>query len=107
MAVHTKALLGERQLLSGVFFSAKEKNVLSLMGQTKHPCKVFTGYTGWGPGQLDYEVEQGIWRVVPATPAQIFSDGRDLWEQLSRQASRLQLRTIFNIKHIPADPLLN
>ncbi len=102
-----KALLGERRLLSGVFFSAKEKNVLSLMGQTNYPCKVFTGYTGWGPGQLEYEVEQGIWRVVPATSAQIFSDGRDLWEQLSRQASRLQLQTIFNIKHLPADPLLN
>jgi putative transcriptional regulator len=108
MAVHTKASLGERQLLPGVFFSAKEHNVLPLMRQAKHPCKVFTGYAGWGPGQLDYEVEQSIWRVVPATPEQIFSDGRDLWEQLARQVSRMQLRTIFNIKkHIPADPLLN
>ncbi|MGA2620464.1 MAG: YqgE/AlgH family protein [Thermoguttaceae bacterium] len=107
MAVHTKASLGERRLLPGVFFSAKEKNVLSLMRQTEHPCKVFTGYAGWGPGQLDYEVEQGIWRVVPATPGLVFSDTGDLWEQLSRQASRLQLLTMFNIKHIPADPLLN
>jgi putative transcriptional regulator len=107
MAVHTRALFAERQLLPGVFFSATEKNVLSLMGQTEHLCKVFTGYAGWGPGQLDYELEQGIWRVVPATPAQIFSDGRDLWQQLSRQVSRLQLQTVFNMKHIPADPLLN
>ncbi|MGD0900592.1 MAG: YqgE/AlgH family protein [Thermoguttaceae bacterium] len=107
MAVHTSASLGERQLLPGVFFSAKERNVLSLMGQTEHPCKVFTGYAGWGPGQLDHEVEQGTWRVVPATSEQIFSDCRDLWEQLSRQASRLQLWTMFNIKHIPADPSLN
>jgi putative transcriptional regulator len=90
-----------------VFFAGKEKNVLALMGYTKHPCKVFTGYAGWGPGQLDYEVEQGIWRVVPATPEQIFSDGRNLWEQLFREVSRWQLQTIFNIKHIPADPLLN
>ncbi|MGD0896360.1 MAG: YqgE/AlgH family protein [Thermoguttaceae bacterium] len=107
MAVHTNALLGERRLLPGVFFSAKERNVLSLMGQTGRPCKVFTGYAGWGPGQLDDEVEQGIWRVAPATSEQIFSDSRDLWEQLARQVSRLQLRTIFHIKHIPADPLLN
>ena len=107
MAVHTQASVAERQFLPGVFFSAKEKNVLPLMGQSRHACKVFTGYAGWGPGQLDYEVEQGVWRVVPATPEQIFSDGRDLWEQLSRQVSRLQLQTMFHIKHIPADPLQN
>jgi putative transcriptional regulator len=107
MAVHTKASLGERQLLPGVFFSSKEKNVLPLMGQAQHPCRIFTGYAGWGPGQLDYEVEQGIWRVVPATPEQIFSDGNDLWQRLSQQASRLQLQSMFHIKHIPLDPLLN
>ncbi len=107
MAVHTKASLGERQLLPGVFFSGQEKNVLALMRQAGQPCKIFFGYAGWGPGQLDYEVEQGIWRVVPATPEQIFSRDGDLWEQLARQAARLQLRIMFNIKHIPADPLLN
>jgi len=107
MAVHTMASLGERQFLPGVFFSGQERNVLTLMRQPQQPCKIFFGYAGWVPGQLDYEVEQGIWRVVPATPEQIFSEDDDLWEQLSRQASRLQLRIMFNIKHIPADPLLN
>ena len=107
MAVHMNASLGERQFLPGVFFSAREKNVLRLMRRMEQPCKVFMGYAGWGPGQLEYELEQGIWRVVPATPEQIFSAGADLWERLTRQASRLQLRVMFHIKHIPADPLLN
>jgi putative transcriptional regulator len=107
MAVHTEAALGERRLLRGVYFSAKEKNVLALMRRSVRPCKIFTGYAGWGPGQLDYEVEQGVWRVVLATPGQIFSGDADLWQQLSRQASRLQLRSMFHLKHFPADPLLN
>ena len=76
MALHTRASLGERQLLPGVFFSAKKKNVRRLIWQAARPCKIFAGYAGWGPGQLDYEVEQGVWRVVPATPAQIFSQQR-------------------------------
>ena len=107
MAVHANASLGEREFLPGLFFSGKEKNVLALMWQAEQPCKIFLGYAGWGPGQLNYEVERGIWRVVPATPEQIFSENRDLWEQLSRQASRLQLRIMFNIKYAPTDPLLN
>jgi putative transcriptional regulator len=107
MAVHTKASLGEWQFLPGVFFSGKEKNVLTLMRRAEQPCKIFFGYAGWGPGQLDDAVEQGVWRVVLATPEQIFSKDNDLWEQLARQASRRQMRIMFNIKHIPVDPLLN
>ena len=72
MALHTRAALGERQLLAGVFFSGKRKNVLDADVPGAQPCKIFAGYAGWGPGQLDYEVEQGVWRVVPATPEQIF-----------------------------------
>jgi putative transcriptional regulator len=107
MAVHTKASLGERQLLPGVFFSGKEKNVRVLMRQAEQPLKVFAGYAGWGAGQLDFEVEQGIWRVAPATAEQIFSESDELWEQISKQASRLRLRIMLNLKHIPTDPLLN
>ena len=107
MAVHTKASLGEWQFLPGVFFSEKEKNVLALMRQAEQPCKIFFGYAAWEPGQLDDEMAQGIWRVVPATPEQIFSKDSDLWERLEKQAFRRQLQIMFNIKHIPADPLLN
>jgi putative transcriptional regulator len=106
-AVHGSASLGERQLLPGMYFSGKRKNVLKLLRKAEQPLKIFTGYVGWGAGQLDFEVEQGIWRVAPATAEQIFSHNEDLWEQVSRQASRLQLRIMFNLKHIPADPLLN
>jgi putative transcriptional regulator len=107
MAVHTHESLAERRLLSGVFFSAKERNVLAIMRQSRGCCKIFTGYAGWGPEQLDYEVDQGIWRVVPALTEQIFSGDYDLWEQLSSQASRCLLRTMFNIRYIPLNPLLN
>ena len=107
MAVHRNAFLGERQLLPGVFFSGKEKNVLTLMRQAEQPLKVFAGYAGWGAAQLELEVEQGIWRAAPATAEQVFSGSDDLWAQVSRQASRLQLRIMLNLKHIPDDPLLN
>ena len=81
--------------------------MVALMRRAEQPCKIFFGYAAWEPGQLDYEVGQGIWRVVPATPEQIFAKDVDLWEQLAKQASRLQLQTMFNIKHIPPDPLWN
>jgi putative transcriptional regulator len=107
MAVHTSAFLGERQILPGVFFSKKDTTLLTLARQADHPCKVFAGYVGWAAGQLNAEVERGAWRVVPAMPELIFGETGDLWDQLSQQASRTQLQSMFRIRHIPASPLLN
>ncbi len=107
MAVHTNGALAEREILPGIYFSAKRKKVVKLLSDPTLPSKFFVGYAGWGPQQLDCAVERGIWRVVPAAPEQIFSDGSGLWERLSRQASRLRLQLIFHVKHVPASPLLN
>ena len=107
MAVHTDESFAEVEVLPGVFFAGREKKVLALMRSSEHPCKVFAGYTGWGPGQLEHEVEAGIWRAIPATAANIFSSGGDLWEDLLRQACDSLLQVMCNIKHIPSDPSMN
>ena len=107
MAVHTDELFSEIEVLPGVFFAEREKNVLAVMRSTQQPCKVFTGFAGWGPGQLENEVEHGIWRAIPATAAEIFSNGENLWERLLRQAFDSLLQVMCNIKHIPSDASLN
>ena len=107
MAVHDDASFAEHEILPGVFFAGKEENVVPLMRQTKQPCKVFTGYAGWEPGQLEYEIEQRVWRVVPGTAERIFSKSDELWEELSKEVMERQLREMFNVKHIPADPQWN
>ena len=62
---------------------------------------------GWGPGQLEREVEYGVWRAIPATAAEIFSNGDNLWERLLRQAFDSLLQVMCNVKHIPSDASLN
>ena len=103
MAVHAEEPFAEREILPGVFFAGKEENVLPLMRRTKQRCKIFTGYAGWGPGQLEDEVEKGVWRVAPAAADQIFSKSDRLWKQLSRQLSERQWPMLFNLKHVPGD----
>jgi putative transcriptional regulator len=64
--------------------------------------RVFAGYTGWGPGQLDEELEHDAWVVTPAKPEDAFDDG-DIWsEALKRKGGSYRL-----LSTMPADPSLN
>lgn len=48
--------------------------------------RIFAGYAGWGAGQLQEEIEEGAWYVVPALPEDVFrSDTQDLWRDVMRR----------------------
>jgi putative transcriptional regulator len=66
--------------------------------------RVFAGYAGWSPGQLEGEVEEGAWWVVESLPHDCFSsDPALLWRQvLRRQGPPLALVATY-----PDDPGLN
>ncbi len=45
--------------------------------------RMFSGYSGWGPDQLEGEMAQGSWAVVPASGDLVFdTPPQELWEQL-------------------------
>ena len=49
-------------------------------------ARVYVGYTGWGPGQLDEELEDGSWIVEPAQPDDVFTnDPEGLWSDVLRR----------------------
>jgi putative transcriptional regulator len=66
--------------------------------------RAFVGHAGWGPGQLDGEVERGDWILEEATLEDAFSaDPRQLWtEVLTRKGGSYAL-----IARMPADPSMN
>ncbi|WP_129337239.1 YqgE/AlgH family protein [Cellulomonas endophytica] len=66
--------------------------------------RIFAGYAGWGPGQLDGEVELGAWWVLDALPDDPFTPAPDdLWSRVvRRQGGDLALRHLW-----PEDPELN
>jgi putative transcriptional regulator len=49
-------------------------------------ARVYVGYAGWGPGQLDDELEEGSWIIEPADVDDVFTDAPDeLWGAVLRR----------------------
>lgn len=49
-------------------------------------ARVFLGYSGWGPGQLEAEMATDSWITEPAQLADVFTDAPDqLWSTVLRQ----------------------
>lgn len=49
-------------------------------------ARVFAGYAGWGPGQLDDELADGSWIVEPASADDVFTSTPDaLWSDVLRR----------------------
>lgn len=67
-------------------------------------ARVFVGHAGWGPGQLDAELESGSWIVEKATADDIFTaEPGALWRQvLERKGPRYA-----TLARIPFDPSMN
>lgn len=51
------------------------------------PRRIYAGYAGWSPGQLDAELERGSWYLIEDDPALAFADEDPalLWTRLIRR----------------------
>ena len=48
--------------------------------------RVFRGYSGWGPGQLEDELDEGAWLVVPYVAGDVFTPNpHGLWRNVLRR----------------------
>ena len=66
--------------------------------------RVFAGYAGWQPGQLESEIEGGSWFVFDALPGDAFaSRPDDLWPMVLRRQGGLMAAVAL----YPADPTMN
>jgi putative transcriptional regulator len=65
--------------------------------------RIYSGYSGWAPGQLDAELEEGSWYLLEASPSDPFDDPDGQWERiLRRQSGLLAMMATF-----PDDPGMN
>lgn len=82
----------------GVLDLARDPEEVSIDVQL---VRVFAGYSGWAPGQLEAEVDAGAWFVLDAEPEDAFADGpEELWRGVLERQGGL-------FRTFPADPSMN
>jgi putative transcriptional regulator len=89
------ALVGKRdtagkdalQMIPGVFLVADGNAVDRVIASDPEHARFFLGIVTWEPGQLDDEIERGMWFVDHADPKLILEKKTDgLWEELVRRS---------------------
>ncbi len=77
---------------------------VELLDGSLDALRIFAGYAGWGADQLEGEIEEGSWYVVPALAPDVFRlDPAQLWRDvLRRQPGELAWHSTR-----PVDPELN
>ena len=77
---------------------------LAQLSETALETRVFAGYAGWGPEQLEGEIDSGDWIVHEPVESDVFSEHpEELWSTvLTRMGGRFAL-----LARMPPDPSVN
>lgn len=77
-----------RPVFDGVYIGGKSNVLERIITQAKpnEAFRVFAGVSGWGPGQLGFEMLQGAWAVLPPDSFNIFDhDPATFWQDCISQ----------------------
>ena len=75
-------------VLKGLYLTLHEANVTALLSDAKARYRLYAGFSGWAPRQLESEFQREGWYVLPADEATVFrKDMNGLWEELVAKAS--------------------
>lgn len=80
---------GASRVIAEVYASGNkdfiEKSVSA--GAARSTFRLYAGYAGWGPDQLEKEVDAGGWSVLRATPDIVFDDKPEtLWQRMQHDS---------------------
>ena len=108
LVLHTDVTHSESEVLPGVYIASDRENVRHIVLDEVEPFRVFSGYAGWGHGQLETELELGGWISLAATKELVFDENvSGLWQNVVHLAGRNFFEGTLGIREFPSDNDLN
>lgn len=76
-----------RQVAENLYIAIEKATVEELMTAEPASVRFYSGYAGWAPGQLQYEIEQGAWWELELDEEIVQrADPSRIWEELVKRA---------------------
>ena len=76
-------------VLKNVYLTMHPDNIERLLRDPTARYRLYAGFSGWAPRQLESEFMRDGWYVLPADEATLFRDTHEgLWEELVERAQR-------------------
>ncbi|MCE9548228.1 MAG: YqgE/AlgH family protein [Planctomycetia bacterium] len=107
MALHNAEQLSEAEVLPGVHLATHRDHLNQIVRSPAVTFRLFSGYAGWGGGQLEAELEAGGWLTRPANRDYIFYQQDDLWRKVGHDITAGVLGPMLKRDDLPHDPSLN
>jgi putative transcriptional regulator len=107
VALHDWPSIGGEECIDGLKLCSDQVELKKLFVQRDARIKLFDGFAGWGPGQLESEMETGSWLVSDVDADLVLGDDPDLWENLLRRIGQNILAEDELISDCPIDPQWN
>ena len=107
MVHRTPIALGGNEIAPGVYWGGSYEALQDMIENNAYNAedmKLYVGYSGWSPGQLDKEMAEGSWIVTDILPELLFETTPDmLWKEAIRHLGK----EYAYLANFPLDPQLN
>jgi putative transcriptional regulator len=107
VALHANAAYSENEVLPGVHFAAHKDYLNQIVRDSEFPFRLYSGYSGWAPGQLEGEMSAGGWMVLQARSEHVFGEPDELWKMASREIGEQITGQLLRGAHMPDESWMN
>lgn len=108
MCLHAHPAHSDAEVLEGVYLATQRESIGAVIRDNASPLKIFAGYSGWGAGQLEQEIEAGGWFLLPATSDLVFLESYEaMWTQALHRSGREFYREALGMEEFPDDASWN
>ncbi|MBM3385908.1 MAG: YqgE/AlgH family protein [Betaproteobacteria bacterium] len=76
-------------VLKGVYLTMHPANIRALLADPASQYRIYAGFSGWAPNQLQSEFMRDGWYVLPADAETVFRRNTEgMWEEMIRRATQ-------------------
>jgi putative transcriptional regulator len=107
LAIHDVKDLAEGGNQLGVYLAAQQEHLKALTESQNGRYRLFIGHAVWGPSELEQQIVEGVWHVLPAIPELVFDEEGSMWLKAIRTVGNRLVEEITGASYPNGGPGLN